>query len=225
MRRKATINLTRRLVLTSAACTVPGAWTGGYAAHHRADGNVQHTITVPVAVFVLDATSQSTRLSSQRSVETVDRHFALVNRIWSQAHIEIRPTKVQRIRVPDQHLNGLIRRRGRGGINSFFNAIAQGEINIGSVSRQPVISVFFVRTLGGINGMSATGRNAVFVVDNPSNTDFRVTAHEIGHVLGLYHNSTDINRLLFSGSDGILLTIDEQIVARYNAYRWFLQSP
>jgi hypothetical protein len=56
-----------------------------------------------------------------------------------------------------------------------------------------------------------------FVVDEPSVNDRRVSSHKIGHILGLHHELFDQNRLMYSGTNGELLTDIEQAVARYGA--------
>lgn len=56
-----------------------------------------------------------------------------------------------------------------------------------------------------------------FVTDEPSVLHERVTAHEIGHILGLYQTLEDDGRLMFPGANGRSLTEDEITVARYGA--------
>ena len=70
---------------------------------------------------------------------------------------------------------------------------------------------------GGTNGIAPFGARAFFVTDQPSVHSDRVSSHEIGHILGLYHTLADENRLMFPGTNGMLLTEEEIIVARYAA--------
>ncbi len=177
------------------------------------------TLVIPAAVFIVDVGSIDDTMSSQRSVDSIETHFAQVNRVWSQAGIKIDPVAVQRIDVPRELLRGLIRERGRGGIARFFSAMRRGEIDIGEINNNALIWTFYVRDLGGPNGLKPVGANSIFVVDNPSNEDYRVTSHEIGHVLGLYHVRDNVNQLLFPGSNGLILSDVEQTVARYVAQR------
>ena len=155
-------------------------------------------------------------MSSQRTVASMKEHYRRVNRVWSQAGIEIEPVIVKRISVPPDLIQGLIRKRGRGGVANFFRAIRRGEIDMGR-NNNAVIWNFFVRSLGGPNGLQSQGVNSTFVVDNPRNAGFRVTSHEIGHILGLYHARYNPNKLLFSGSNGLRLSEEEIGVARYFA--------
>lgn len=176
-------------------------------------------LTLPIAAFILVADDGERRLSSRRSVDSMAAHFAQVNRIWSQAGIELDPVEVQRVAVPGALLRGLIERRGRGGIADLFSAIRRGEIEFGRTADKALIWAFYVSGLGGPNGLKPLGANAIFVVDAPSNDGYRVTSHEIGHILGLYHARNNPDQLLFSGTNGTVLTEEEQIVARYSARR------
>ena len=178
-------------------------------------------LTVPIAVYILSSKRANSNWSSKRTVESMDGHFDQVNRIWSQADIVIEPVVVRQIKVSDYLIKGLSRRIGRGGIADFFRAIYNGKINIGTpYHRQGMMMAFYVPSLGGPNGLMPLGVNALFVADNTTVRDARVTSHEIGHNLGLYHARRNPGQLLFSGSNGVELTETEQIVARYNARKF-----
>ncbi len=175
-------------------------------------------LRIPVAAFIVDIDNGNNKMSSQRSVASMEEHFQDVNKVWSQAGIEIDPVMVKRISVPRNLLHDLIHKRGRGGIANFFRAIQRQEINLGRESNALMWS-FYVKSLGGPNGLKPQGIDAIFVVDQPANNDYRVTSHEIAHVLGLYHARRDSNKLLYSGSNGLALDEAEKTVARYNAQR------
>jgi len=182
----------------------------------------RETITIPVAVHIL--ISDNRALSSQRTIDSIDNHFAAVNRIWSQADILFQPAIMHQVSTPNHILLGLSHRRGRGGLADFFRSIRSGRIDLGSPHEQK-IQAFYVRSLGGPNGLKPIGRSALFVADKTTVYDARVTSHEIGHNLGLFHVRDDTSRLLFSGSNGVKLTEEEQIVARYNAYQLLSTGP
>ena len=194
-------------------------WPASTSAQQDIVNNAQQGIlTIPVAVFVVDVVDDVNGMSSQRTVQSMGRHFQQVNRVWSQAGIQIDPVTVRRISVPENLLQGLIHGRGRGGIARFFRAIRHGEVDVGNINNE-LIWTFFVRSLGGPNGLKPNGVNSLFVVDNPLNSDYRVTSHEIGHILGLHHTRYNVNTLLFPGSNGLRLNEAEKTVARYNAER------
>ena len=44
--------------------------------------------------------------------------------------------------------------------------------------------------------------------------DRRVSSHEVGHILGLEHNLSDQGRLLYPGTNGMALTLEEVEIAR-----------
>jgi hypothetical protein len=80
-----------------------------------------------------------------------------------------------------------------------------------------LINGFYVARAAGVNGFTPTGSTVFFVVDEPSVHDERVSSHEIGHILGLRHAADDAGRLMFSGTNGMTLTGQEEDVARYGA--------
>ena len=58
------------------------------------------------------------------------------------------------------------------------------------------------------------------VADYTTVYDFRVLAHEIGHLLGLSHVPVDRNRLMYQGANGSELSLEEimrslEIVTRF----------
>lgn len=71
--------------------------------------------------------------------------------------------------------------------------------------------------IGGPNGLTPFGTTLFFVADEPTVPHARVAAHEIGHILGLYHTWKDQGRLLYPGTDGTELSEEEIFVARYAA--------
>ena len=75
------------------------------------------------------------------------------------------------------------------------------------------INVFFVQSLNGINGLALLSMNAALVADRTTVNDYRTTAHEIGHLLGLRHVNPP-NRLMARGRNGELLTLEEALASR-----------
>ena len=100
-----------------------------------------------------------------------------------------------------------------GDLEPFFREIGHGI----SLSQAATINGFYVRRVGGPNGINPFRSSAFFVIDEPSVFDRRVSSHEVGHILGLHHVLADPGRLLFSGTNGMILTENEATVARYFA--------
>ena len=73
-----------------------------------------------------------------------------------------------------------------------------------------------MQSLNGINGIALVDIGSIMVADFTTVNDYRTTAHELGHLLGLKHVE-DRNFLMFKGSNGEILTIDEINIARNNA--------
>jgi len=195
-------------------------WSSTTVAQTELQNNTERrTFNIPVAIYIVDTDNRDESRSSQRTIKSMENHFLQVNRVWSQAGIKIDPVAVRRVNVPWKVLSGLIHKRGRGGIANFFKAIRQGKINLGQTNDNTLIRAFYTRTLGGPNGMHPLGTNSIFVADYPSNEDYRVTSHEIGHVLGLYHTQDSVSQLLYPGSNGLVLNEVEKTVARYVAER------
>jgi len=181
------------------------------------EANELTTLTLPVAAYIVDADNKDSALSSQRTLKSLRSHFAEVNKIWAQANIQLDPVVMRRITAPPEALHGLSHGIGQGGLLNFFRSIRTGEIDIDRNANGPVIWIFYVRNIQGVNGLNPNGVNAIFVVDSPTNQDYRVTSHELGHILGLHHAQDDSNKLLFSGSNGSVLSEIEKTVARYSA--------
>lgn len=191
-----------------------------YAQRESIDETQRETLTIPVGVHILDSVGNRDNLSSQRTVESLRNHYARVNRIWRQADIVIEPVAYHRMEVPQDLLWGIVHRTGRGGIRDFFRGARRGEVEFPDSGNDARIWAFYVSDMGGPNGMAPSGSRTFFVADTTTVDDARVTSHEIGHLLGLYHARYDQSMLLFSGANGVVLTEAEQDVARYNAKRF-----
>lgn len=178
----------------------------------------RNLLTIPIAIYLLDSDTADDNLSSRRTIAEMERHFQQVNKIWSPAGIAFKLEVVERIQVSQDTLLALAHRLGRGGLREFFRSINRGEVEIDDDKNARLWGIY-LHSLGRVNGLNPQGMRVFFVVDNPTVNDVRVSSHEIGHVLGLYHVPFDEKRLLFSGANGVVLTEEEQNVARYNAKR------
>jgi hypothetical protein len=165
-------------------------------------------IVLPLSIYILDA--EDGELSSQRTAEQLIEIYEKVNEIWAQAGITIQVQTVTRVSVASPYLEATA---GRD-FSPFFGGVRDGEIDIPQPS---LLNGFYARDIGGPNGIAPFGSRAFFVTDNPSVHSERVSSHEIGHILGLHHNLDFRNRLMFPGTNGMLLSEEEIIVARYAA--------
>ena len=66
------------------------------------------------------------------------------------------------------------------------------------------------------NGL-AIAPSLALVADITTVNDFRATAHEIGHLLGLNHTAPDRGRLLYRGANGTKLNEQEVLISRQRA--------
>lgn len=171
----------------------------------------RETIVVDISLYLLvdDLDTPITAISSRRSEGDLREILDGINEIWRQADIRFDPKFVGSVEVPE----AVLRRLVQGDLQTFLTKIG----NSLSVPQPSTVNGFYVRNIGGPNGINPFRSRTFFVIDEPSVHDRRVSSHEIGHIFGLHHVLTDSDRLLFSGTNGMALTEDEATVARYVA--------
>jgi len=186
--------------------------TSGQPAAVVAQDDIGEPVTVSVSLYIVDEAGDppTPELSSRRDTESLEQVLERMQTIWDQADIELEVATVTRIKVPAEALGGL----SRGDTSAFLNGLIDGSIE---VPNPGVINGFYVRSLGRINGLTPLGTRLYFVTDEPSVHDERVSSHEIGHILGLHHETSDSDRLMFSGTNGMELADMEVVTARYVA--------
>jgi len=161
------------------------------------------TIIVPIKIHIIS--EDSGIYSSERDEENIIFLIGDANRIWKQGGIhfqieEIIVTETSSAAIP--------------------NALRGNYIELTSHENfdKKVINVFLSKNLEEINGLAVSSIRSTFVADYTTVNDFRATAHEFGHILGLGHVGPS-NRLMARGRNGELLTTEEILTARGNVER------
>lgn len=160
--------------------------------------------------LVSDAGDPSSPLSTSRTVDEVAAIAENLAAIWAQADVGFGEVQIREVEMPSEVLGPIVQGRDT---NNFFDQVGRTF----DLPNPGTINGFYVRDAGGVNGFAPLNSRVFFVVDTPTVHDERVSSHEIGHILGLHHALIDPGRLMFSGTNGIDLTVEEQAVARYSA--------
>jgi len=168
-------------------------------------------ISLPLSLYVVRDSDSDTgsSLSSGRDERGLRTIAEGIQEIWNDSGIVFEPVVVHTIEVPRDMISDLAEGRSA----SFLRAAGDRF----EVPDPGAVNGFYVSFLGGVNGFTPQGSRVFFVTDDPSVHDERVSSHEIGHILGLHHEPDDASRLMFSGTNGTLLTPSEVTVARYDA--------
>lgn len=127
----------------------------------------------------------------------------LVNKasvIWDQARIDLELAGYTVLKIDKQQMSGAL--------NNPRRLLAE----LPEEDKQGVV-VFLVYSLHGINGIAFVGGRTIAVAEFTSVYDFRVLAHEVGHILGLPHVNGG-TRLMSTDAGGPRITVEEAEEAR-----------
>lgn len=169
-------------------------------------------ITVPLTLYLMAdaADAAGSPLSSRRSEDGLSVIAQDMGELWAQANVVFDPVNIESIEVPTAVLEGIALGLDT---SAFFD---QAGVTF-DLPNAAAVNGFYVRAAGRANGFAPSGSRVFFVIDEPSVHDERVSSHEVGHIFGLHHQLDDPGTLMFSGTNGTLLTSDEITVARYAA--------
>ena len=163
----------------------------------------QATIVLPLKIHIVQESSgvfQSFR--TEANAKQLIRH---ANRLWKPAGIVLEIETISKTKIAHTVMESAL-----NGNPLPLRALPEFD--------PAKINVFLARSIG-VNGLALVGQQAVIVSDTTTVNDFRTTAHEIGHLLGLGH-ADNIHHLMFRGSNGEVLTQKEILAARQNASKF-----
>jgi len=158
------------------------------------------TVNNALTINIIAHRVSSGPFRSSRTHANIERVLLEAEKIWNQADIQFN------FEIVDAKIDKLT--------EDAFSKERFEAVYALDYYQKSTINMFFISSIRA-NGI-ATAPSAAFINDVTSVNDFRATAHEIGHLLGLKHVFTSPTRLLYQGVNGAFLTPAEIKTARTN---------
>ncbi len=158
------------------------------------------TVAVPVVALVVREETRGSKRNEKEIVSLLKNS----SKILHQAGILLDMDSFIEVELTQNEAREVLR-----GDFSSINQLDKGKINL-----------ILVKTLGGLNGVAYPGKNTTIIPDYTAGVDFRVLAHEVGHILGLGHQEEG-KYLMSQGATGNLISKEEVIKMRKVLYEKF----
>ena len=159
-------------------------------------------IVIPVSVHLVD--DNSYHYTTDRNFMNILELFEEANQIWEQGQIEFIIEDIDTIEIDSNEFNSVF----SGNIETL---IEKNDFD------SCMINGYFAKYFNA-NGVAFPPQGIFVIADLTTVNDYRTTAHELGHLLGLHHVDGRGN-LMFKGANGEVLNQEEINIARKNAMR------